>query len=78
MTSQLAMQALIDTAALERAITDLVQEYCQTIEYAATLSDPRTTRYQATAALREQAVQESYAAGIRQALTVISERTGIQ
>ena len=66
--NQLAMTDLINSAALETAIQQLVAEYQTSIDYAASIGD-----LWHPAQLKEQAMQEMYAAGLRRAMTVIVE-----
>jgi len=64
--AQLAMTPLLDAVALQTAIKQLVAEYQNSVDYATSIGD-----LWHPAQLKEQAMQEMYAAGLRRAMTVI-------
>ena len=66
--AQLAMTPLLDSLALQDAIKQLRQELVNSVDYAANIGD-----LWHPAQLKEQALQEMYAAGLRRAMTVIVE-----
>jgi len=64
--AQLAMTPLLDSLALQAAIKQLRQELVNSANYTASIGD-----LWHPAQLKEQAMQEMYAAGLRRAMTVI-------
>ena len=64
--TQLTMTPLLDSIKLDAAIRQLIDEHQQTVAYAVSIGD-----LWHPAQLKEQAMQEMYAAGLRRAMTVI-------